>query len=117
MYNKPMLSLDQVQRAMPCWRKQRNNRINPSPLPLWMMAGSLGELRPHGRGAGPSPSVHGRAQGVHRGVVGPGHAGYADRLKSQGRTVAEMGDPNLAAVQGGLVVLHAETGTIMGELA
>ena len=41
---------------------------------------------------------------------------YAERLKSQGRTVAEMGDPNLAAVQGGLVVLHAETGTIMGGI-
>jgi uncharacterized protein GlcG (DUF336 family) len=27
-----------------------------------------------------------------------------------------MGDPNLAAVQGGLVVLQAETGTIMGGI-
>lgn len=41
---------------------------------------------------------------------------YAERLKSQGRTVAEMGDPNLAAVQGGLVVLHTETGGIMGGI-
>ena len=41
---------------------------------------------------------------------------YAERLKSQGRTVAEMGDPNLAAVQGGLVVVHPGTGAIMGGI-
>jgi len=27
-----------------------------------------------------------------------------------------MGDPNLAAVQGGLVILHPETGAIMGGI-
>jgi glc operon protein GlcG len=41
---------------------------------------------------------------------------YAERLKSQGRSVAEMGDPNLAAVQGGVVVLHPGTGSIMGGI-
>jgi hypothetical protein len=45
-------------------------------------------------------------------VSGQATLAYAERLKSQGRTVAEMGDPNLAAVQGGLVLLHAETGGI-----
>ena len=30
--------------------------------------------------------------------------------------MAEMGDANLAAVQGGLVVLHSGTGTVMGGI-
>ena len=41
---------------------------------------------------------------------------YAARLKEQGRTVAEMGDPMLAAVQGGVVVLHPQTGAILGGI-
>jgi uncharacterized protein GlcG (DUF336 family) len=39
-----------------------------------------------------------------------------DRLKSQSHSVAEMGDSNLAAVQGGVVVLHPGTGSIMGGI-
>ncbi|MQG65431.1 MAG: heme-binding protein, partial [SAR202 cluster bacterium] len=41
---------------------------------------------------------------------------YAERLGSQGRTVAEMGDPMLAAVQGGVVILHPSSGSIMGGI-
>ena len=41
---------------------------------------------------------------------------YAERLASQGRTVAEMGDPMLAAVQGGVVILHPGSGSIMGGI-
>jgi len=41
---------------------------------------------------------------------------YAARLKEQGRSVAEMGDPMLAAVQGGVVVLHPSTGAILGGI-
>jgi glc operon protein GlcG len=41
---------------------------------------------------------------------------YAERMASQGRTVAEMGDPMLAAVQGGVVILHPGSGSIMGGI-
>jgi glc operon protein GlcG len=41
---------------------------------------------------------------------------YAERLKSQGRSVSEMGDPNLAAVQGGVAVLQPGSGAFMGGI-
>ncbi|PKB65018.1 MAG: hypothetical protein BZY80_01130 [SAR202 cluster bacterium Io17-Chloro-G2] len=49
-------------------------------------------------------------------INGQNSADYAERLRGQGRTVAEMGDPMLAAVQGGVAVLHPETGSIMGGI-
>ena len=49
-------------------------------------------------------------------VSGQDSKDYAERLKGQGRTVAEMGDPMLAAVQGGVVVAHPETGAILGGI-
>ena len=49
-------------------------------------------------------------------VTGQDSKAYAERLASQGRSVAEMGDPQLAAVQGGVVVLHPSTGAILGGI-
>jgi glc operon protein GlcG len=41
---------------------------------------------------------------------------YSERLKSQGRSVTEFGDANLAAVQGGVVIQHPTTGFILGGI-
>jgi uncharacterized protein GlcG (DUF336 family) len=49
-------------------------------------------------------------------VTGQDSRAYAERLASQGRSVAEMGDPQLAAVQGGVVVLHPSTNVILGGI-
>jgi glc operon protein GlcG len=39
---------------------------------------------------------------------------YADRLKSQGRSVTEFGDPNLLAAQGGVVITGLENAVLGG---
>jgi len=66
----------------------------------------------HGLVSG-SPAAYGHPQGVHRHAFGQETLAYAERLQSQGGTVAELGDPNLAAVQGGLMVRPPSRGAIM----
>ena len=41
---------------------------------------------------------------------------YVDRLKSQGRSVADFGDPGLAAVPGGVVIRRSNDGEILGGI-
>ena len=61
-----------------------------------------------------SPAAYGHPQDVHRHAFEQETLAYAERLQSQGCTVAEMEAPNLAAVQGGLMVRHPSRGAIMG---
>ncbi|MGH8057458.1 MAG: GlcG/HbpS family heme-binding protein, partial [Candidatus Entotheonellia bacterium] len=41
---------------------------------------------------------------------------YAERLKSQGRSVTEFGDPNLIALQGGVVIANPTDGSVLGGI-
>jgi uncharacterized protein GlcG (DUF336 family) len=41
---------------------------------------------------------------------------YADRLKSQGRSVTEFGDPNLLAAQGGVVITNPADQSVLGGI-
>ena len=49
-------------------------------------------------------------------MSGQNSADYAERLKSQGRSVGDMGNPNLVAAQGAVVVLHPQTGAVLGAI-
>jgi glc operon protein GlcG len=41
---------------------------------------------------------------------------YADRLKSQGRSVTEFGDPNLLAAQGGVMITNPADQSVLGGI-
>ena len=116
MYNKPMLSLDQVQRAMAAMLEKATQRPN-QPVAIAIVDDG-GNLMSYARmdWCRPIPQRMAIRKAYTAALSGQDTLAYAERLKSQSRTVAEMGDPNLAAVQGGLVVLHAETGAIMGGI-
>jgi uncharacterized protein GlcG (DUF336 family) len=43
-------------------------------------------------------------------------AAVAERFKSMGRSVSEMGDPNLAAVQGGVVIQRPGDAVFLGAI-
>lgn len=40
----------------------------------------------------------------------------AERFKSQGRNLTDFGDPNLIALQGGVLVLRSEGGEVLGGI-
>lgn len=47
-------------------------------------------------------------------IMGQDSGAHAERIQSQGRSVAELGDPNITAGQGGLVVM--KDGVILGGI-
>jgi glc operon protein GlcG len=116
MYNKPMLSLDQAQRAMAAMLERATQHPE---LPVAIaIVDDVGNLISYARmdRCRAIPQRMAVRKAYTAALSGQDTLAYAERLKSQGRTVAEMGDPNLAAVQGGLVILHTETGGIMGGI-
>ena len=116
MYNKPMLSLDQVQRAMAAMVEKATQKLD-QPVAI-AMVDDVGSLISYARmdRCRAIPQRMAVRKAYTAALSGQDTLAYAERLKSQGRTVAEMGDPNLAAVQGGLVVIDRGTGAIMGGI-
>lgn len=116
MYNKPALSLDQVQRAMAAMLEKATQKPD-QPVAI-AIVDDVGTMVSYARmdRCRAIPQRMAVRKAYTAALSGQDTLAYAERLKNQGRTVAEMGDPNLAAVQGGLVVLHPGTGAIMGGI-
>jgi glc operon protein GlcG len=116
MYDKPMLSLGQVQRAMAAMLEKATQKPD-QPVAI-AIVDDVGSLLSYARmdRCRVIPQRMAIRKAYTAALSGQDTLAYAERLKSQGRTVAEMGDANLAAVQGGLVVLHSGTGTVMGGI-
>jgi glc operon protein GlcG len=116
MYNKAMLSIDQVQRAMAAMLEKAMQKPD-QPVAI-AIVDDVGQLISYARmdRCRAIPQRMAIRKAYTAALSGQDTLAYAERLKTQGRTVAEMGDPNLAAVQGGLVVMDRSTGGIMGGI-
>jgi glc operon protein GlcG len=116
MYDKPILSLDQVQKAMAAMlEKATQEPDRPVAIAIVDDLGNLFSFARMDR-CRVIPQRLAIRKAYTAALTGQDSLAYADRLKSQGRTVAEMGDPNLAAVQGGVVILHSTAGFILGGI-
>lgn len=116
MYNKPMLSLDQVQKAMSAMISQATKEPNrPCAIAIVDDQGSLLSYARMDR-CRVIPQRLAIRKAYTSALNGVDSREYAERLKGQGRSVSEMGDPNLAAVQGGVAVLDPRSGAIMGGI-
>ena len=116
MYDKPMLGLQQVLKAMSAMLAKANEA--PDKALAIAVVDDVGNLVSYARTdrCRPIPQRMAIRKAYTCALSGQDSKDYAERLKSQGRTVAEMGDPMLAAVQGGVVVVHKATGAIIGGI-
>lgn len=116
MYDKPMLSLDQVRKAMDAMLNLAT-KTPERPLAI-AIVDDQGQLVSYARmdRCRLIPQRMAIRKAYTCAVTGQDSKAYAERLASQGRSVAEMGDPQLAAVQGGVVLLHPATGAILGGI-
>ncbi len=64
----------------------------------------------------PNPQTFAIRKAYTSAMSGQNSGDYAERLKSQGRSVGDFGNPNLVAAQGAAVILHPETGAILGAI-
>jgi uncharacterized protein GlcG (DUF336 family) len=116
MYNKPMLSLEQTQKAMQAMLNKATREPN-RPVAIAIVDDS-GNLLSYARmdNCRTNPQTFAVRKAYTSALSGQDSAVYAERLKSQGRSVTDMGNPNLVAAQGAVVVLHPGTKAVLGGI-
>lgn len=116
MYDKPQLGLAQVRAAMDAMLEQAGKESH-RPVAI-AIVDDLGNLLSYARmdNCRVIPQRIATKKAYTSAVNGVDSAAYAERLKGQGRSVTEMQDPNLVAVQGGVAVLRPSDGAILGGI-
>ena len=116
MYSKPMLSLEQTQAAMNAMIAKATQEPD---RPLAMaIVDDAGNLLSYARmdNCRPNPQTFAIRKAYTSALSGVDSAVYADRLKSQGRSVSDMGNPNLVSAQGAVVITDPGSGAVLGAI-
>ena len=116
MYDKSMLSLDQVRRAMNAMLDKATQEPN-RPVAV-AIVDDAGNMLNYARmdGCRTNPQTFAFRKAYTSAMSGRDSAAYAENLKNQGRTVADMGNPNLVSAQGAVAVLHPTSGAVLGAI-
>ncbi len=116
MYNKPMLSLDQTQKAMQAMIQKATQE--PDRPVAMAIVDDAGNLLSYARmdNCRPNPQTFAIRKAYTSAMSGVNSADYAERLKSQGRTVSDFGNPNLVSAQGAAVILDSGSGAVLGAI-
>ena len=116
MYQKAMLSLEQTQKAMQAMLQKCTKEPN-RPVAI-AIVDDQGGLLSYARmdGCRANPQTFAIRKAYTAAMSGADSGAYAERLKSQGRTVGDMGNPGLVAAQGAVVIIHPETKAVMGAI-
>ncbi len=116
MYEKHVLSLDQTQRAMKAMLdKATREPDRPVAIAIVDDAGNMLTYARMDR-CRTNPQTFAVRKAYTAAMSGQNSHDYAERLKSQGRSVTDMGNPNLVSAQGAVVILHPETGAVLGAI-
>ena len=116
MYSKPMLSLDQTQRAMNAMIAKATQE--PDRPVAMAIVDDAGNLLSYARmdNCRPNPQTFAIRKAYTSALSGVDSAAYAERLKSQGRTVSDFGNPNLVSAQGAVVIIDPASGAVLGAI-
>ncbi len=116
MYTKSILSLDQTQKAMQAMIQKATQE--PDRPVAMAIVDDAGNLVSYARmdNCRPNPQTFAIRKAYTSALSGVNSADYAERLKSQGRTVSDFGNPNLVSAQGAAVVLDPASGAVLGAI-
>ena len=117
MFTKSVLGIDQCQAAINAMMAELKKDAN-SPAVGLAIVDEMGNLISYARMDGVRPVAAKNAiKKAYTAAIGGADSGaYVERLNGQGRNVAEMGDPMLLPIQGGVVVRHPTDGSILGGI-
>ncbi|MFB3097226.1 MAG: heme-binding protein [Dehalococcoidia bacterium] len=116
MYNKSILSLEQTQKAMQAMiQKATQEPARPVAMAIVDDAGNLVSYAKMDK-CRPNPQTFAIRKAYTSAMSGVNSADYAERLKSQGRTVSDFGNPNLVSAQGAAVILDPAGGAVLGAI-
>ena len=116
MYQKYALSLEQTQQAMKAML-DKATREPDRPVAI-AIVDDTGSLLSYARmdNCRTNPQTFAIRKAYTSAMSGQDSGAYAQRLKSDGRSVADFGNPNLVSAQGAVVVKHPETGAVLGAI-
>ena len=114
MYNKPMLSLSQCQVAIDAMVADFNKDPNRRPVDM-AIVDDMGNLLAYARMDGCHRPTFAIRKAYTSAVRRMDSVAFADQLKTQGRTLADIGDPELVTIQGGLVI-ETSDGRLLGGI-
>ncbi len=116
MYSKSILSLDQTQKAMQAMiQKATQEPDRPVAMAIVDDAGNLVSYAKMDK-CRPNPQTFAIRKAYTSAMSGVNSADYAERLKSQGRTVSDFGNPTLVSAQGAAVILDPAGGAVLGAI-
>ena len=115
MADRPFITFDQAQSAIKAM-SEKATQPPAAPVAMTIMdeAGNqiayaqMDNLRLFSR-------RHSQRKAYTSAIMGTDSGAHAERLKGQGRSISDLGDPNLTPGQGGVVVLSKD-GVIMGGI-
>ena len=116
MYNKPQLSLAQTQAAINAMIAKATQE--PDRPVAMAIVDDAGNLLTYARmdNCRPNPQTFAIRKAYTSALSGVDSAVYADRLKSQGRSVSDMGNPNLVSAQGAVVITDPANNAVLGAI-
>ncbi len=114
MYNKPMLSLTQCQVAINAMVGDFNKDPNRRPVDM-AIVDDMGNLLAYARMDGCHRPTFAIDKAYTSAVRRMDTIAFAEQLKAQGRNVADLGDPQLVTIQGGLVI-ETSDGRLLGGI-
>ena len=116
MYNKPQLSLTQTQAAINAMIAKATQE--PDRPVAMAIVDDAGNLLSYARmdNCRPNPQTFATRKAYTAALSGADSAVYADRLKSQGRSVSDMGNPNLVSAQGAVVITDPASSAVLGAI-
>ena len=116
MYDKPQLGLSQALAAMSAMLDETSKQ--PDRPAAIAMVDDRGNLITYARmdNCKVIPQQIAVKKAYTSAVNGVDSEAYAQRLKSRGRIVTEIGDPNLVAMKGGVAILRPGDGAILGGI-
>lgn len=116
MYQKPALSLAQTRRAMDAMLDQAM-REPDRPLAI-AIVDDAGRMLSYARmdNCRALPQRMAVSKAYTAAMSGQDSDAYAKRLKNEGRSIADFGDPQLVAVQGAVVARDPATDLVLGAI-
>ena len=116
MYQKPALSLAQTRRAMDAMLDKAMQEPG-RPLAI-AIVDDAGRMLSYARmdNCRALPQRMAVSKAYTAAMSGQDSAAYAKRLKDEGRSIADFGDPQLVAVQGAVVARDPATDLVLGAI-
>ena len=113
MYNKPMLSLEQCRAAMNAMIDEYRKVPNRRPIDMTIVD-DMGNFIMYARTDRLYKSTFGTKKAYTSALRGMDTAAFAEGLQAQGRSLADLGDPQLITLPGGVVVRTGEDVVVGG---